>query len=499
MSATSFLFQGQPPANINTTSSESATLPTWYQEYLQGLMGTANALAATPYPQYGGPTVAAFNPTQTQAFDMTGALPSQTSGALGAASGALGSASSVNIPGAVNPYLSASTSTAYNPSNALNPYNSTATNYLNQATNTLTPGGIQSYMSPYTQSVVQNLQNTANQNWNNTIMPSIQNEFISGGQFGSGRNAQVLGQAANTFQQNLEGQEANALETGYGEAGSLAGNQANILGSAANTSLGQGTAAGSAAGQEAGLLQSAGSLAGTAAQQQGALDTSIAAGNTNLANSQQNIALQNAAAEQTVGNQQQSQDQANLTAAQTAFNNQAAYPEQQASFLSDIIRGLQVPTSTSVNSNQAPNPLTSLSPSTGNQLAALFGTGTQGAKEGGLIKMAKGGPVPRANVPGMLAAHPSVAVPPPGKEKQLSNGIIQHANGDITIPYRVLQMIGLKLKAAHGMPPQGGAQPPAAPGPAMPPRGGALPGGRPVMPPPQAAPAMRGALPAGAM
>lgn len=589
MSATSFLFNGTPPADINTTSAESATLPTWYQEYLQGLMGTANALAATPYPQYGGPLIAPFNDTQNQAFSMTGALPGQTSGALGNASTALGAAGNINIPGAVQPYINASTSNANNPSAALQPYNDQASSYLNtaaqynpaaatqpylnnasnltnastafnpaaatqpyqnnasgyaqQATNTLTPGGIQNYLNPYTQDVVQNMQQLANQNWNNTILPSVQNEFVSAGQFGSGRNAQILGQAANTFQNNLEGQEANALAAGYNTAGTLAGQQANILGNAASTSLGQGslantatgseagilqgaagqqgalgtaagnaagstagiygalgntalsqgTAAGAAAGQEAGIQQQAGALSDQAAAQQGALQTGVGTANTALANTQQNIGLQNAAAEQTVGNQQQAQTQNNLSTAYNQFQQQAQYPEQQTAFLSDIIRGLQPPASTSVNSNQAPSPFSTTSPSIGNTLSALFGSGT-GNKEGGLIQgYAKGGKV--SGGAGMMAGHP------PGVEKHLANGIIQHANGDITIPFKVLQQIGTKLSqlpqfqkvlsghGAVGQPPQTGPAPApmaTSPSPPMAPQG-ALAGGPPQMP-------MRGAL-----
>lgn len=505
MSATSFLFQGVPPPNLNVTSSESATLPVWYQEYLQGLMGTSNALAAAPFPQYTGPTIADFNPTQQQAFSMTGALPGATSGATGAASSALGHAANQNIPGAVQPYLSASTSDAYNPSMALSPYNSTASNYLNQATNTATPQGIQSYMSPYMDQVVQGMQDQANRNWTNNIMPGISNSFIGAGQYGSGRNAQVLGQAANDFQSNLSANVANALETGYGLSGQQAATQAGILGSGANTALGQGTAAGSAAGQGATIQQGAGSLAGTATAQQGALSTNIAGANTTLSNALQNIALQNAAAEQTVGNQQQAQTQNNLTTAYNQFQQQAAYPQQQASFMSDIIRGLQVPTSTSVNSNQAPNPLTQYSPSVGNQLSALFGTGSVHA-EGGLIKgYAKGGHVhsqgrsrvtnQHAAILRHLAATPARNVPYTGGVRHLPGGLTQLANGDLVIPYAVLQQIGMRIKSGQGLQDymhtivgsmNGGGGAPAG---AMPPQGAPA-----MPPPPPPPPPMRGAL-----
>lgn len=530
MSATSFLFNGTPPANINTTSSESATLPTWYQEYLQGLMGTANALAATPYPQYSGPLLAPFNDAQNQAFSMTGALPGATTGSYANANTALGNAASQNIPGAVQPYINASTSAANNPAAALQPYNNQASALASQATNTATPGGIQSYLNPYQSAVTQNIQNLGQQSWDNTIMPSIQNEFISGGQYGSGRNAQILGQAANTFQENLEGQEANSLEAGYNTAGTQAATQAGVLGAAANTALAQGTAAGSAAGQEAGIQQNAGALADTAAQQQGALSTSIANADTSLANSQQQTALQNAAAEQTVGNQQQAQTQNNLTTAYDQFQQQAQYPEQQATFMSDIIRGLTPPASTSVDSNQAPSPFSTTSPSIGNTLSALFGGTIPTGRTGGLVRhLAKGGPVhvpggmpmgvqsqsapppapmpqapqapqgalpqqsaPRGGMPShataafqQMRAAPTRLVPYSGGRRQLQDGIIQNEDGSITIPYAVIQQIGLKIKQGQnpaqiiqgltGALSGGGARgAPAAPPPqgALPPMGG---------------------------
>lgn len=495
MSLTSFLFGGTPPSNINTTTSDTSQLPAWYQEYLQGIMGSANTLGTMPYPQFQGPMLADFNPAQNQAFSMSGALPSATSGNLSAANTALGNAAGTNIPGAVNPYLSASSgynpttaaqpymnnasnfmntaagynpaaatapylsgasalygaSAGINPSAAAQPYMNNASNYMGAAGNTLTPGGIQSYMSPYTNSVVQGLQNQANMNWNQNIMPAVNNEFIGSGQYGSGRNAQVLGQAANNFQTNLDAQTANVLESGYNTAGTLAGQQAGILGALGNSSLSQAGTAGSLAGQgasilqgagsgigalgttaggmagntaniygalgntaltqagtagtqaatEAGLQQSAANIAGTAAQQQGALQNTVGATQGALAQTGEQIALQNAAAEQAVGNQQQQQSQLNLNTAYQQFNNQALWPETQLSYISDIVRGLPTPgTTTTVNSNQPPSPFTQFAPSLSN---VLLGAGTAGSAGGhsGLLPAILGG-AEGGRVPGAL-------------------------------------------------------------------------------------------------
>lgn len=493
MSASSFLFSGSPPADINTTTSDTSALPAWYQEYLQGLMGTANSIAAQPYPQYTGPRLADFNPAQNNSFSMTDAMPGQTAGALNSAGAALNAAGAANIPGAAQPYIDQSTS--FDPASALSPYNATASNYLGQAANTLTPGGINSYMSPYTNDVVQGLTNSANQNWNNNIMPAVNNEFIGSGQYASGRNAQVLGQAANNFQTNLDTSVANALESGYNTAGTLAGQQAGLLGAAANTSLSQGTAAAGAAGQQAGLLQNAGALAGTAQQQQGALNTAIGAANTSLANTQQNIGVQNAAAEQAVGNQQQAQTQSNLDLAYQDFQNQALWPQTQAGFMSSIIRGLPTPgTSSTTSTNGAQSPFATQTPSFANTLSSLT-AGSAANVPGSVSIFAEGGRVQKfagGGMPDAAGALPATGAP--GLDPHMAQQILQLAM------QRAPQAKagGGRMHAPPPMHPQAAQQilklaltrAPGARTPAAPMGVGALPGG-----PAPAIPAMGGGIP----
>lgn len=537
MSVSSFLFGGTPPPNINTTTSDTSQLPAWYQEYLQGLMGTANTIAAQPFPQYTGPRLADFNPTQNTAFSNTANLPNVAAGNMSAANGALSSAGNTNIPGAVNSYLSASTSATNNPVNALSPYNATASNYLNTAAgynpasasapylgaaaglygasaginpsaaaapymgqasnymgaaaNTATPQGIQSYMSPYIGNVVQGLTNQANMNWTNNIMPGVNNQFIGAGQYASGRNAQVLGQAANDFQTNLSANVANALETGYGmagtqagtqagvlgnlgatslgqantagglagqqasilqgagsgtaglgsTAGTMAGNTAGIFGALGNTALAQGTAAGAAAGQEAGLQQSAGAIAGNAAQQQGALQTQVGAAQGALGQTAQNMALQSDAALQAVGNQQQGQTQSNLDLAYQDFQNQALWPQTQANFMSQIIRGLPTPgQTTTVNANQPASPFTQFSPSLA---STILGIGNAAGASNTTPLFAKGGRVQHLAVGGPpQPAPPQPSQPAPGGDKAQAL-----PNGDLYIPGKALSKMLHRLQA----------------------------------------------------
>lgn len=408
MSATDFLFNGAPPANINSTTSDTSSLPGWYQSYLQGLMGTANTIAAQPYPSYSGPRLADFNSTQNTAFQQAGNINQASAGNNTAANGALTAAANTNIPGAVQPYLDASVNTA-------------------------TPQGVQSYMSPYLNNQIAGIQNTANQNWNNTIMPSVNNSFIGAGQYASGRNAEVMGQQANQWGQGVDAAIANADQAAY-------------------------TTAGQQAGQQASLLQTAGNMAGSAQQQQGALQTAVGSAQGALGQTAQNEALQQSAANQAVGNAQQAQTQSNLDLAYQDFQNQAMWPQTQASFMSDIIRGLPTPgTSTTQSTNAAPSPFSSTSPSIANTLATLGG----GASGGSTPLFAKGGMVSRL-APGGMPMAPQSPSPTQGGPNPFAGYPQDRASktpdGGIYIPRPVANKIAMML-AQQGQAAKGGARP----------------------------------------
>lgn len=377
---------GSAPANTtsNNTNTVIQDVPAYEQQYLQSLLGQASTIAAQPYQQFPGQEVAGFAPDQTQAFSNVENLANngtwQTNDAASAGSALAGANTASSIYGAGAPDVNASTS--YNPLDAASPY-------LNAAAAAGTPQGISSYLSPYTNDVVGGLVNTANQNWNNNIMPSVDDAFIGTGQFASGRNAQVIGQAANTFEQNLEGSVSNALETGYSTAGTQAGNEANILNTAGNT-------AANATQAQAANLQNAGTtlgnLASTQAGAQGAAATNLAStGQTAL-----NTGITANSALQDVGQEQQGLAQQNINQAMTDFTNQAQWPQQEAGFLSDIIRGL--PTMGSATTQAGQNPATTNQVGSVSPLSTLGGTilGATGlgSKKGGLIKgYAEGGQV----------------------------------------------------------------------------------------------------------
>jgi len=309
------------------TTTQIQDIPAWEQGYVTDLLGQAETVAAQPYQQFPGQQVAGFTNDQNQAFSniegMNGAIQPTQNAALsqaaqgansvnniyGAGSGDINAASSYNPLAAVAPYLGAATQ--YNSASAAQPWLNQAAGYQSASANTATPQGIQSYLSPYTNDVVNGIQNEANLNWNQNIMPGVNNEFVGSGQYGSGRNAQVLGQDAGNFQTGLSSNIANALESGYTTAGNQAATQANLLSGLGNSSLtgandasnaqgaqvsnllNQANAAGTATQQQAGNLLGQGNALGNLASTQGSQQLNAATNLQNLANSQNSNALTN--------------------------------------------------------------------------------------------------------------------------------------------------------------------------------------------------------------
>lgn len=339
------------PAAAPSTTTTVQDIPAWEQGYVTNLLGQAQTIAAQPYQQFPGQQVAGFTPDQTQAFSNVEGQQANINPLQSAATGqsAAGANTANNIYGAGSPLINASTMAA-------------------------TPQGIQNYMSPYLNNQIQGIQNEANLNWNQNIMPGINNEFVNAGQGASGRNAQVLGQAAGNFQTGLSADIANAENSAYSTAGNQAATEAGLLGQAGST---------------------LGNLAATQGQQQLAAGTNL----QGLATAQNATALTNNQALQAVGQQQQSQNQANLDTAQQNWQNQVNWPASQTEYLNQIIRGLPAP---SAQTSASQSPANSVSPLTGigGSTIGLAGLSGLTQKKGGLIKgYAEGGSVSDDDAP----------------------------------------------------------------------------------------------------
>jgi len=262
MADNSYLFGSSTPASVTGTITDtSSALPAWLQEYTRGLASQATAVAGQEYQPYVAPT---------------------NVGTYGEDSG--------RVAGFTDAQLQAQQNTIKNQGN----YQPALAN----ASQTL-PQAIGSYMSPYTDSVVNRIAQLGNQNFTENLLPQVNSTFAGSGQFGSTRNADFTNKAMRNNQETILGQQANALESGYQNASQNAlqdlTRQANVA---------------------------------TQTQQLGAQDVAYL---------------------DTLGQTQQNQTQRNMDVANQDYTNQVNYPRQQLSFASDIIRG----TPTSSTSYQA--------------------------------------------------------------------------------------------------------------------------------------------------
>lgn len=362
MSVLDFLFQGSPPPSINTYGQTTTDVPAWYNDYTQGLIARANAVAAEPYQAYGFPRLAGLDPAQQQAYQKAYGLESMYQPIMDQAVGSAVAAGQGSALSAASPYFQQALT--YNPMTAAQPLLGEAANfarlssadtsglaqpylqqagqyttqgaggtaglaqpfigeasqmtrqgaagtaglaqpYLTQAGQMTTQGagataglaspyiqqalqqtgaggqsavgGIQAYMNPYTEQVVNRIGELGARTLREQLLPQIQDQSIAAGQFGGTRGAEQIGRAIRDTQEGISAQQAQALQQGYTQAAGLAqqdlarqlqaAGQTGALGqSLANLSAADQQRLLSAAGQQAAIGQSMAGL--SAADQQ---------------------------------------------------------------------------------------------------------------------------------------------------------------------------------------------------------------------------------------
>lgn len=293
----SFLFDGKPPPSVTTYGTTTQSVPQWLSDYTQGILGQANAVAAQPYQEYGGPRIAGFTPEQQQAFALTqgntGKGTPEMQGALGATSGVLGQLN----PGMIG------------------------TNLAN-AGKTFTGDTVGKYMNPYTTNVTDRATELADRNFNEKLLPGIQNIFTRSGQYGSTRMADSVMSGARGVSEDLQSAANADLANAYQSGATQFSSDANRAGTLAQLGV-------------------QGSLAG--AQQQGSLAQAL-----------QKMGLTDASALETIGGEQQGQNQKNLDLAYQDFSNQRDYGKTQTGWLSDILHGIPSQGMNSTTSTTAP-------------------------------------------------------------------------------------------------------------------------------------------------
>lgn len=153
------------------------------------------------------------------------------------------------------------------------------------------------YMNPYKQQVTDEIARLGNQNFTQNIMPGVNSQFTGNGLFGSSRNAVALGRAADQTQQGITGQQAQYLSQGY------------------QNSINQYQA------DQNRKLQAGAQLSNQATQGQGIYGADVNA----LAG---------------VGQQQQTLQQQGLDTGYNEFLAQQQYPQVQAQWYNNIVRGI---------------------------------------------------------------------------------------------------------------------------------------------------------------
>lgn len=291
---------GSAPAPTTTTVQQNSVPPFLEDAYLEGI-NKARSASEAAYTPYSGQRLAGFTPDQTQAQQMTEQGIGQFTPTYNAGVDATKS--------------------------ALTPFSSSS---------------LDSYMNPYTSQVTDEIARLGNKNFTDNLLPQVNSQFTGNGMFGSSRNAVALGRAAENTQQDITGQQSQALQQGWN-------NSMNAYQT-----------------DQARQLQGGAQL-------------------TNQASQGQSIYNQDVNNLNTAGQQQQTLQQQGLDTGYNQFLEQQQYPEVQAQYFNNIVRGIP---QTGLVTQQTQN-----YGGAGNQISQALGLGgaLYGAVNGAPKALNKGG------------------------------------------------------------------------------------------------------------
>lgn len=402
------LFQGAPQTATSYTTSSTET-PKWMQDAIYNQIQLAQSVANAPYQPYSLPTVAELSPLQQQAYQQVQANQGSWQPGMNFAQSGMqdfaskGTADQLrgeqaqylrqglvdqnlnagqdywnragqqDIMGAAQPYLGQSAQTT---AEALSDRALSAANPYLQAASQSSAQGINQYMSPYQQNVMDVMAKQGARNLTENLLPGVSDAFIKAGQFGSSRMGEFGSRALRDTQESILNQQAQLANQGYGQAlgasqADLA-RQAQLAGTVGSISGADLSRVLQGAGQYQNLAQTAGQLTGQQmqnlanlgqmqtgagqAQQQFGLSAAQAAQQAqaqdydrqmsaltnvaNMAQQQQGMQAADVASLEGAGAAQQTQMQRQLTAAEQQYMNEQNYPKQQLDWLSTQVRGM---------------------------------------------------------------------------------------------------------------------------------------------------------------
>ncbi len=220
-----------------------------------------------------------------------------------------------------------------------------------QAATPFSAAAVNQYMDPYKTNVTDEIARLGNKNFTENILPGVNDQFTGGGMFGSSRNAVALGRAAENTQKDITGTQAQYLSSGYQNAVNQYQND------------------------QSRLLQAGNQL-------------------TNQAGQGQNLYGNDVNAVAGVGQMQNTQNQQLLDTAYNDFLTQQQYPQVQAQFFNNVVRGIPqsgLVTAQTQNYAQQGNPITQALGLGGTLYGAVNGAPqvTAKLKKGGHVKAKK--------------------------------------------------------------------------------------------------------------
>ena len=265
--------------------------------------------------------------------------------------------------------------------------------YMSAAARTF-PQAAQEYMNPYVKNVVDEISKQGVRQLQEKYLPAVGQEFISAGQFGVGPGSTRMGEfgarALRDVQEAVLAEQAKALQAGYGQAADIYGRDvarlADLAGTAGQLStadynrllqsgqsiadigakVGQltgddaarlaeiGRATGTLTAQDAANLARIGESKGQLAQQDAAALRDLASRYSMLGETSQTLGLTGAQAITGVGAKERAMQQANLDLAYQDFLKQEQYPKEQIQFLSNILKGINLPQTTITQTTETP-------------------------------------------------------------------------------------------------------------------------------------------------
>ena len=298
-----------------------------------------------------------FGQAGTAANNIVGAAQPYLSQASSAAGNIVGAAqpylndagtSARNILGAAQPYLSQAGATT---AEALSDKALNAANPYLQAASQSSAAGIDQYMTPYQQNVMDVIARQGARNLSENLLPQVSDSFIKAGQFGGSRMGEFGSRALRDTQEAVLDKQAQLANQGYaqslaassgdlarqaqlaGTVGSISGADLSriLQGGAQYGNLGQ--TAGQLTGQQATALGNLGQTAGQLTGQQATTFANLGSTAGQLTG-QQASALANLGQAQTTAGQ--TQQQFGIQAAQAAQQAQAQDYARQMQALSNV-------------------------------------------------------------------------------------------------------------------------------------------------------------------